>query len=52
VEAEIGQRYASGGLDAAFAWIREHIEPLFLKQEANLARRLKQAPKRQRSRRR
>lgn len=38
VEAEIGRRYREGGQDAAFAWIREHLEPLFLKQEANLLR--------------
>ena len=51
IEAEIGRCYMSGGLETAFVWIREHIEPLFLKQEANIKRRLKQAPKRTRSRR-
>ncbi len=52
VEAEIGRRYRERGLDAAFAWIDEHIQPLFLKQEANLARRAKQSPSRRRSPRR
>ena len=42
VEAKIGVIYTEQGLDAAFAWIKEHIEPLFLKQQA----------KRQRSQRR
>ena len=52
VEAEIGRRYREEGQDAAFSWIREHIEPLFLKQEANLQRGSKQPPKAQRSRHR
>lgn len=34
VEADIGAIYAQEGLEAAFAWIREHLEPLFVKQEA------------------
>ncbi len=33
VEADIGVVYQQEGLDAAFAWIREHLEPLFKKQE-------------------
>ncbi|HSJ01995.1 MAG TPA: hypothetical protein VK956_06045 [Verrucomicrobium sp.] len=28
VEAEIGRRYQEGGLEAAYAWIREQLEPL------------------------
>jgi dsRNA-specific ribonuclease len=28
VEAEIGRRYNEGGLEAAYAWIREQLEPL------------------------
>ncbi|MCA1964462.1 MAG: hypothetical protein LDL31_10995 [Prosthecobacter sp.] len=35
VEAEIGVIYQRDGLEAAFSWIRERLEPLFLKQEAN-----------------
>jgi hypothetical protein len=35
VEAEIGRRFNQEGLDAAFAWIAEHLHPLFLKQESN-----------------
>lgn len=38
VEAEIGRCYKAQGLEAAFAWIREHLEPLFLKQEAKRKR--------------
>jgi hypothetical protein len=34
VEADIGIVYQREGLDAAFAWIREHLQPLFEKQEA------------------
>lgn len=34
VEADIGVIYQREGLDAAFAWIREHLEPLFKKQES------------------
>ncbi len=39
VEAGIGVIYQRQGLDAAFAWIRENLEPLFLKQESTRARR-------------
>ncbi|MBE7498185.1 MAG: hypothetical protein HS117_24870 [Verrucomicrobiaceae bacterium] len=39
VEAEIGTIYQKQGLEAAFAWIRETLEPLFNKQEAKRARR-------------
>ena len=38
VEADIGVIYQREGLDAAFAWIRENLEPLFLKQEAKRKR--------------
>lgn len=38
VEAEIGVIFQRDGLEAAFAWIRESLEPLFLKQEANRRR--------------
>lgn len=38
VEAEIGRCYKDYGMEAAFAWIRENLEPLFLKQEANRKR--------------
>lgn len=34
VEADIGVIYQREGLEPAFAWIREHLEPLFVKQEA------------------
>ena len=34
VEADIGIVYQREGLEAAFAWIREHLEPLFVKHEA------------------
>ena len=34
VEADIGVVYQREGLEAAFSWIREHLEPLFAKQEA------------------
>ena len=50
VEAVIGRRYREGGLEAAFAWITEHIQPLFVKQEANRDRKTKQQPGRRRSR--
>ena len=33
VEADIGVVYQREGLEAAFSWIREHLEPLFVKQE-------------------
>lgn len=38
VEAEVGVIYQKDGLEAAFAWIRENLEPLFLKQEAKRTR--------------
>ena len=38
VEADIGVVYQEQGLEAAFAWVREHLEPLFLKQEAKRKR--------------
>ncbi|MBK8092413.1 MAG: hypothetical protein IPK32_10675 [Verrucomicrobiaceae bacterium] len=38
VEAQIGVLYQQQGLEAAFCWIREHLEPLFIKQEAKRAR--------------
>jgi hypothetical protein len=34
VEADIGLVYERQGLEAAFSWIREHLEPLFKKQES------------------
>ena len=33
VEAEIGQVYQQDGLRAAFAWIEEHLMPMFARQE-------------------
>lgn len=38
VEAKIGEIYRERGLEAAFDWIREHMEPLFLKQEGRRKR--------------
>lgn len=38
VEARIGVVYKERGLEAAFALVREELEPLFLKQEANRRR--------------
>ncbi len=38
VEAEIGVIHQRSGLEAAFTWIRENLEPLFLKQEAKRKR--------------
>lgn len=38
VEAEIGRVYRAQGLEAAFDWIREKLEPVFQKQEANFRR--------------
>ncbi|MGC4054683.1 MAG: hypothetical protein QM757_38025 [Paludibaculum sp.] len=35
VEARIGRMYESGGLPAAFAWMDEHLLPLYRRQEAN-----------------
>jgi hypothetical protein len=39
VEAQIGVIYQKDGLEAAFAWIRDTLEPLFVKQEAKRSRR-------------
>lgn len=33
VEADIGVIYMREGMEAAFAWIRENLEPLFVRQE-------------------
>lgn len=41
VEARIGAIYRDQGLEAAFGWIRETLEPLFLKQEAKRRRQLR-----------
>ena len=41
VEAEIGRVYFRDGLDAAFAWIEEHILPVFERQEENRRKRLR-----------
>lgn len=38
VEADIGIIYQKSGLETAFAWIRENLEPLFIKQEARRVR--------------
>ena len=38
VEAEIGQVYQQDGLRAAFAWIEEHLMPMFARQEENRQR--------------
>jgi len=38
VEAGIGVIYREQGIEAAFAWIQENLEPLFLKQEARRKR--------------
>jgi len=38
VEARIGRMFREHGIEAAFGWIRENIEPLFLKQEAKKKR--------------
>jgi dsRNA-specific ribonuclease len=45
-EAEIGRIYQAQGLDAAFAWIEQHLLPLFERQEEN--RRYRAAGKRTR----
>jgi hypothetical protein len=34
-EARIGRAYAAGGLEQAFAYIEEHLQPVFEKREAN-----------------
>lgn len=39
VEAQIGRAYASGGLEAGFGWIEQHLLPLFARQEENRKRR-------------
>lgn len=39
VEAAIGQVHRSQGMAAAWAWIEQHIEPLFLRQEGKRQRR-------------
>ena len=36
VEADLGRVYESAGLEAAFAWIDEHLLPHFDRQEAKL----------------
>ena len=38
VEARIGALHREHGLEAAFAWIQEHLEPLFLTQEGKRRR--------------
>jgi dsRNA-specific ribonuclease len=38
VEADIGVIYQREGLEAAFTWIRDTLEPLFVKQEAKRKR--------------
>jgi dsRNA-specific ribonuclease len=38
VEAEIGVIYQKDGLEAAFTWISQTLEPLFMKQEAKRTR--------------
>jgi dsRNA-specific ribonuclease len=38
VEAAIGQLHQRHGLQAALDWIQQHVEPLFLKQEAKKRR--------------
>ena len=40
VEAEIGERYESEGLEAAFAHIETEFVPLFSKQQRNKGRRI------------
>lgn len=37
VEARVGRVYREKGLEAAFAWIEETLEPLFQKQERRIA---------------
>jgi hypothetical protein len=43
VEAELGRVYSRAGLTGAFAWIDDHVIPLFERQEANRLR--KNAPR-------
>lgn len=38
VEAQIGAIYRQQGLESAFAWIRENLQPVFEKQEARRVR--------------
>ena len=38
VEAEIGRCFERHGLPGAFAWIEQHLVPLFERQEQNRAR--------------
>lgn len=38
VEARIGLIYEAAGLEAAFAWIAETLQPVFLRQYQNLRR--------------
>ncbi len=40
VEAEVGRVYAQAGLEGAFAWIEEHVIPMFEKQESNRRKKL------------
>lgn len=40
VEAEIGQIYGQAGLQTAFAFIEEHLMPVFERQEENRRRKL------------
>ncbi|HMF75554.1 MAG TPA: ribonuclease III domain-containing protein [Bryobacteraceae bacterium] len=40
VEAEIGRRFESEGLMGAFAWIEEHLLPMFERQEQNRLRKI------------
>jgi len=35
VEAKVGRIYNHEGLEAAFAWIEEHLVPIFERQEQN-----------------
>jgi dsRNA-specific ribonuclease len=39
VEAKIGRAYAKDGLEGAFAWIENHLLPLFERQEENRQKR-------------
>lgn len=40
VEAAIGRVYEQEGLAAAFAWIEQHLLPVFLRQEENREKKL------------
>jgi dsRNA-specific ribonuclease len=44
VEAEIGRRYQEGGLEAAYAWIEEHLGPLPAP-KASAKRAIKEGPR-------